>query len=265
MAQQRPLAVVTGASSGIGYHLARECAQHGFDLIVAAEDEGIQKAVEDFKSLGCDAEAVQCDLATPEGVEQLYDRVKARGGCDAVLINAGVGVSGDFARDTPLAEELNMISLNVVGSVHLAKLAARDMARKGKGRILFTSSIAAVMPAPFEAVYGATKAFLLSFSHALRSELEDTGVTVTALMPGATETNFFHRAGMDDTKIGAGKKDDPADVARDGFQAMMDGEAHIVAGSAKTKMQGHVAKILPEMAKAKWHRDMSEPGSAAKH
>jgi short-subunit dehydrogenase len=183
---------------------------------------------------------------------------------DAIAINAGVGVGGDFARTTALEDELNLIALNVTSSVHLAKRVVREMVARKQGRILFTASIAGTMPAPFEAVYGASKAFLLSFSEALRNELKDTGVTVTALMPGATETNFFHRAGMDDTKVGASEKDSAAEVARDGFKALMAGEDKVIAGAFKNKLEGGLgARILPETVKAEIHRKMAEPGSAS--
>jgi len=258
--------VVTGASSGIGYELAKQFAQHGFDLLVAAEDERIESAAKEIAVDGVSAQAVQVDLAKYEGVENLYRAIQSVGRpVDAIAINAGVGVNGDFARETDLEAELNLINLNVTSAVHLAKRVAHDMAARRQGRILFTSSIAGTMPAPFMAVYGASKAFLLSFSEALRNELEDSGVTVTALMPGATETNFFRRAEMEDTKVGAGEKDSPAEVARDGFEALMAGDDKVIAGSFKNKVEGGIApRILPETAKAQLHRKQTEPGSARK-
>lgn len=261
----RPLAVVTGASSGIGYELAKQFAQNGFDLLVTATGSSISEAAQAFEGLGAKVETVQADLATYEGVETLYDKIKATGQpVEAIAINAGVGVGGDFARETDLKEELNLINLNVVSSVHLAKRVVKDMVERGKGRILFTSSIAALMPGPFEAVYAASKAFLQSFSEALRNELKDTGITVTAVMPGPTETNFFHRAGMDDTKVGADKKDDAAEVAKQGFEALMAGKDSVIAGSLMTKIQGTVSKVLPDTINAEQHRKLSEPGSANK-
>jgi short-subunit dehydrogenase len=207
------LAVVTGASSGIGYELAREFAEHGFDLVVAAEDGGIVEARQAFEGLGVKVESVQVDLARPEGVEKLWERVKALGrNVDAVAINAGVGVGGEF-KGTDLDRELNIVDLNCRSVVHLAKRAVQQMTTQGHGRILITSSIASTMPGPFEAVYAASKAFDQSLAQALRHELKDSGITVTSLMPGATETNFFHRAGMDDTKVGTSKKDDAGEVA----------------------------------------------------
>ncbi len=259
----RPFAVVTGASSGIGYELAKQFAQNGFDLLVTAEDPAITKAGQDFEELGAQVETVQADLATYDGVETLYAAIKATGRpVDAIAINAGVGVGGDFARETDLQDELNLINLNVVSSVHLAKRVVKDMVARGSGRILFTSSIAALMPGSFEAVYAGSKAFVQSFAEALRNELKDTGVTVTALQPGPTETNFFHRAGMDDTRVGASKKDDPAEVAKQGFEALMAGKDDVIAGSLMTKLQGAMAKVLPETLNAEQHRKLAEPGSA---
>ncbi len=264
-ASTRPLAVVTGASNGIGYELAKQFAQHGFDLVIAAEDTGIATAARDFEGLGAGVESLRVDLAIYDGVEQLYGKITATGRpVEAIALNAGVGVGGDFTRGTDLKAELNLIDLNVASPVHLAKRVLPDMAARGAGRVLFTSSIAATMPAPFEAVYGASKAFLLSFAEALRNELKDTGVTVTALMPGPTDTNFFHRAGMDDTKAGASKKDDPGEVARQGFEALMAGKDHVVAGSLKSKLTGAANEILPETVKAEAQRSLAEPGSAGK-
>ncbi len=262
-ASVRPLAVVTGASSGIGYELAKQFARNGFDLLVCAEDPGIVEAAQAFETLGARVESVQADLAHYDGVEQLYARILAAGRpVDAIAINAGVGVGGDFARDTDLKAELNLINLNITSSVHLAKRVLKDMVARGEGRILFTSSIAATMPGPFEAVYAASKAFLLSFSEAIRNELKDTGVTVTALMPGPTETNFFHRAGMEDTKAGQEDEQDSAElVARQGFEALMAGKDKVVAGSFKNKAMAAAAKVLPDTVAAAQHRNLSEPGS----
>jgi len=256
-------AVVTGASSGIGLELAKQFVQHGFDLLIAADDEQINAAASDLRTHGSQVYAMQVDLAKPEGVEALYHRILEQSRpVDAIAINAGVGANGDFVRDTPLEASLNVIDLNVRSSVHLAKRVLSDMVQEGKGRVLFTSSIAATMPGPFDAVYHASKAFLQSFSQAIRNELRDTGVTVTALMPGATETNFFKRAGMEDTKLGAAEKDDPAEVAKDGFEALMKGEDHVVAGSFMNKVEATMAHILPDTVTAQMNRKESEPGSA---
>ena len=259
---RKPLAVVTGASSGIGYELAKQFAQNGFDLLVTSETDAITAAARDFTALGAHVDAVEADLATYEGVEELYEAITLSGRpVEAIAINAGVGVGGDF-RETDLAAELRLIDLNVKSTVHLAKRVVPDMSARGRGRILFTSSIAAIMPDPFEAVYGASKSFVYSFAQALRNELKETGVTVTALQPGPTETDFFHRAEMDDTQVGSDKKDDPAQVARQGFDALMAGKDHVIAGSLKTKVQAAVIGALPDAVSAEVHRSMAEPGSA---
>jgi short-subunit dehydrogenase len=258
----RPLAVVTGASSGIGLELARQFAENGFDLIVAAEDGTIHDAAQGLDGDGASVDAVQVDLATPEGVEQLHARITAAGRpVDAVALNAGVGAGGAFATDTDLAAELKLVDLNVRSTVHLAKLVVRDMVARGEGRLLFTSSIASTMPGAFQAVYNASKSFVQSFALALRDELKDTGVTVTSLMPGPTETEFFERADMLDTKVGASDKDDPADVAREGFEALMAGKERVVSASLSTKLQGRGSRLMPDSAKAAMHRRMAEPGS----
>lgn len=261
----RPLAVVTGASSGIGYELAKQFAENGFDLLIVSGSSKINDAARSLGNNGAHVQALEADLASYDGVEKLYQAIQSSGRpVDSIAINAGVGVSGDFARDTDLNEELNLIKLNVISPVHLTKRIAKDMVSRGHGRILFTSSIAGTMPAPFEAVYGASKAFLTSFAQAIRNELKDTGVTITALMPGATETEFFERAGMQDTKLGQSKKDDPAEVAREGFEALMSGKDHVVVGSFKNKVQAVGGHALPDTTVAAMHRKVSEPGSANK-
>jgi short-subunit dehydrogenase len=258
----RQFAVVTGASSGIGRELAKQFARNGFDLLITAEDQEIDAAARELQALGSQVKSVRTDLSTEDGVEKLYAEIVSTGrNLDAVAINAGIGVGGDF-RETDLRAELQLVDLNCRSTVHFAKRVIPGMTQRGSGRILFTSSIAAVMPDPYEAVYGASKAFVQSFAQALRNELKDTGVTVTALMPGPTETNFFHRADMDDTKVGSSKKDDPEDVARQGYEALMAGKDHIVAGSLKTKTQAAAIGLMPDTAKAQVHRGMAEPDSA---
>jgi len=248
------LAVVTGASSGIGFELARQFAEHGFDLIVVAEDEGIVRAADELRDLRVEVEPVQADFTRAVDVDRLWERVRARERpLAAIAINAGVGVGGPFV-DNHLQEELQLIDLNVVSVVRLAKYAVRDMVSRGSGRILFTSSIAAERPAPFLAVYGASTAFVQSFAEALHYELKDTGVTVTALQPGPTGTNFFERAETTDTKVGGEAKDDPADVARQGFEAMMAGKHRVAAVSARNKVQSAMAHVLPEETKAEKSR-----------
>src|SRR4051795_13007963 len=251
----KPLAVVTGASSGIGYELARQFATNGFDLIVAAEDARINDVATEFG-----AEVVQVDLATDAGVDELYRRLDGRT-VDAAALNAGIGAGGAFATDTELEDELKLIDLNVRSTVHLAKYVVRDMVARDEGRILFTSSIASTMPGSFQAIYNASKSFVQSFALALQDELKDTEVTITSLMPGPTDTEFFERADMLDTKVGAGDKDDPADAARDGFEALMAGKDRVVSASLSTKLQGHGSRLMPDRVKSAMHRRMAEPGS----
>jgi short-subunit dehydrogenase len=180
-----------------------------------------------------------------------------------VAINAGTGLGGAFS-DTNIKDEIQMINLNVISLVHLSKFVVKEMKKQGGGKILYTSSIASVMPNPFQAVYAATKAFTSSFAEALRNEVKEFGISITLLMPGATNTNFFHRAHLDDTKVGAETKfeNDPQDVARQGYEALMAGTESVFAASLKTKIQGWAAKILPENLKAQMSRKISEPGSA---
>lgn len=258
----RPLAVVTGASSGIGYELAKQFAQNGFDLLVTSTGSSIDDAAQALGALGAEVQTVQADLATYDGVEMLYSQIQTAGRpVDAIALNAGVGVGGDFT-ETDLQEELNLIELNIASTVHLAKRVVKDMVDRGEGKVLFTSSIASQTPSPFQAVYAASKAFVHSFSEAIRNELKDTGVTVTALMPGPTDTNFFNRAGLDDTRLGEIKKDDPAEVAKQGFEALMSGKDGILAESLMTKVQGAVSRVLPDTVKAEVNRKLTEPGSA---
>ena len=256
------LAVVTGASSGIGLELARQFAAHGFDLLVAAEDDELATAVVDLQRSGVTVKAARLDLATHQGVDELYRQIRDAGRpVDALALNAGIGAGGPFVQ-TDLADELKLIDLNVRSVVHLAKHVVRDMVARGRGRVLITSSIASTMPGSFQAVYNASKSFVQSFALGLCHELKDSGVTVTTLMPGPTDTEFFERAEMLDTRVGGGEKDDPADVARDGFEALMAGDERVVSASLSTKAQARASRLLPDSAKAEMHRKMAEPGSA---
>jgi uncharacterized protein len=192
----------------------------------------------------------------------LYQDIERTGRpVEAIAINAGRGAEGDFTRDTDLRDELNIIDVNVTSTVHLAKPVLPDMVRRGSGKVLFTSSIASTMPGSYQAVYNASKSFVQLFSEAVRNELKDTGVTATALMPGPTDTNFFERVDMPDTKVGTGPKDDPAKVAGQGVEALMKGDDHVVAGFFKHKVQAVAAKAMPDTVKAELYRRMAEPGS----
>ncbi|MFI5614104.1 SDR family NAD(P)-dependent oxidoreductase [Amycolatopsis sp. NPDC051903] len=259
---EKPLAVVTGASSGIGLELAKQFAQHDCDVVLTAEDDELAAAAEQVRSCGGAVDTVRTDLARPEGVEELVARVAESGRpIEALAVNAGVGVNGEFAGDTRLDDQLTVVDLNVRSAVHLAKRVVPDMVERGRGRVLFTSSIAGTAPGPYQVVYSASKAFLTSFSEGLRGELKDKGVTVTALLPGATDTEFFERADMADTKIDAGPKASAADVAEAGFAALMAGDDKVVTG-AKNKVTAAASRALPDQAKAAQQGKMMKPGSA---
>jgi uncharacterized protein len=259
----RQLAVVTGASTGIGLELAKQLASHGFDLVLAA-DESLTDTESALAPFGADIRSVVVDLSTAEGTDELASAITSTGRpVDALLLNAGIGESGPFVT-TDLEHDLKLISLNIVSAVRLAKRLVPDMVERGSGRILVTSSVASIAPAPNQALYGASKSFLQSFAEALRQELKDTGVTVTSLMPGPTDTSFFSRAGLEHTALGSMKKDDPATVAQQGFEAMMSGREKIVAGSSITWLQGQLAKAMPDRVKAAMQGLASAPGSAAK-
>lgn len=254
----RPFAVVTGASSGIGRELARCCAGYPFDLLLAADDPAIEDAAAQLRATGVAVEALQVDLATAEGVQRLHAAIAGRP-VDALLANAGHGLGRAFL-DQDFVEVRHVIDTNITGTIDLIQRVAKPMCARGRGRILVTGSIAGFMPGTFQAVYNGTKAFIDSFSFALRNELKDTGVTVTCLMPGATDTHFFARADMLDTKVGQQDKDDPADVARAGFRAMLDGEGDVISG-LKNKLQAALAAVTPSAVLAEQHRRLAEPGS----
>lgn len=257
-----PLAVVTGASSGVGLELARHCAEHGFDLVIAADSDRVRGAAAELRAAGADTVvAVEADLATAAGVQRLDEVVRGTGRpVDALLLNAGVGTGGAFA-DVPLADDLRVVDLNVRSVVHLAKLVVPRMVQRGEGRVLVTASIAAGLPGVFQSTYNASKAFDLSFALALREELKDTGVTVTALLPGPMDTTFLANNGMDDTRIATGPKDDPGDVAADAFKAMMNGDERVVSSSLLTKVEHLGGRFLPDRLKAGLNRIMAMPGS----
>jgi short-subunit dehydrogenase len=261
MAQGRPLAVVTGASTGIGLELAKCCAKNGFDLVIAADEPQINPAADQVRTYGAAVEAIETDLSTTHGVDKLLAKIGGRP-VAALLANAGRGLGKGFL-DQDFKEARKVVDTNITGTIYLVHKVGNEMRRTGEGKILLTGSIAGFMPGTFQAVYNGTKAFVDSFAAAIREELKDTGITVSCLMPGATETEFFKRADLMDTKIGQQKKDDPADVAELGFKAMMDGTDHVIYG-AKNKMQVAAASVLPSSQMAKQHRKETEPGSASK-
>jgi len=257
----RPFAIVTGASSGIGFELAKCCTANGFDILIAADEPEIETAAHTLRASGASVSAVQVDLATQQGVDELYAAAAGRP-VSALLANAGRGLGRAFL-DQDFDEARRVIDTNVTGTVYLIHKVARDMRQRGEGRILITGSIAGFIPGTFQAVYNGTKAFLDSFSYALREELKDTGITVSCLMPGPTETEFFERADLMDTQVGTEKKQPAEEVAKIGFEAMMSGDAAVVTGW-KNKLQVALANLMPNEALAKQHRKQAEPGTASR-
>jgi short-subunit dehydrogenase len=262
MTDLRPLAVVTGASSGIGYQLASLAAEQGYDLVIAADEPAIVEAEQAFSQAGVDVVSLQTDLSTTEGVDKLLAAIGGRQ-VDALFANAGHGLGHGFL-DQDWKEARHVIDTNIVGTIYLIHELVPAMRDRGQGRILLTGSIAGLIPGTFQAVYNGSKAFIDSFSFALRDELKDTGVTVTCLMPGPTDTEFWERGDLTDTKAGSEPKKmmDPAKVAKIGFEAMMKGEGDVVAGW-KNKLQAAMAAVTPQSVLAEQHRKMTEPGSAA--
>lgn len=253
-------AIVTGASSGIGYHLAACAARDGYDLLIVADEPAIHTAAADLAALGTKVQAVEADLSTLEGVDTLLAAADGRR-IDVLCANAGNSKGGAFL-DQPVEVWRRSIDTNVTGTVHLLQRVLTGMVRHGEGKVLVTGSIVGFIPGPFNAIYNATKAFIDNFTEALRNELkEQKGVTLTTLMPGPTDTEFFARADMLDTRVGAMDKDDPAQVARTGWDAMKAGRGHITAGLLN-KAQVAAAGVVPQSVLAEAHRKIAEPGSA---
>ena len=255
----RPLAIVTGASSGIGLELAHLAVRDGHDLVIAADQGPLEEAATALRAAGAQVEAVEADLSTSFGVDKLMLAVDGRA-VDLLVANAGHGLGHGFL-DKPFTEARHVIDTNITGTLDVLYRVVGDMRQRGRGKVLITGSIAGLMPGSFQAVYNGTKAFIDSFSFALRNELKDTGITVTCLMPGATDTHFFERADMLDTKVGSGEKAPPADVAKEGYEAMKKGQDHVVAGW-KNKVTAAMANVVPDRMLAEQHRKTAEPGSA---
>ena len=232
-------ALITGGTSGIGYELAKLFAKDGYSLIlVARTTDRLQEVTDEFKQLGVEVTPIAKDLFKDGAAQEVYDEVKKMGILVDVLVNdAGQGQVGMFT-EVELQRHLDIVHLNVVSLVTLTKLFLDDMVKRDTGRILQLGSIVSKTPAPYFAVYAASKAFVLSFSEALSYELKDTNVTMTCLMPGRTDTDFFHKADMTDTKEYQKDLDDPAEVAKNGYEALMSGESRIVSGMKNKMMMG---------------------------
>ncbi|PWW63170.1 SDR family NAD(P)-dependent oxidoreductase [Actinokineospora spheciospongiae] len=255
-----PLGVVTGASSGIGLELARQFAAHDIEVVLVAEDAAVHTAAEGLPR----AHAVQLDLTRPEAVDELVRRVVEIGEPTALAINAGTAIGGAFVHDTSMADQLAGVDLNVRSAVQLAKALLPGMVDRGHGRVLFTSSVISVTPGPYQAVYNASKAFLKTFAGAIRTELKDTGVTVTTLMPGPTDTNFFAQADMLTTRLATSvPKDDPAKVAAQAFEAMMSGRARVIGGSPLNRLAYLSALLVPDRVMSGLHTWLSKPRPTA--
>jgi len=254
-------AIVTGASTGIGFELAHLAAQDGYDLLIVADEPLINAAGSDVQQHGVEVRSIEADLSTIDGVDRLLAAANGRP-IDILCANAGHGLGRAFL-DQSVSDWRHVIDTNIVGTLYLVQNVVRQMVVRGEGKVMLTGSIAGFMPGTYQAVYNGTKAFIDSFADALRAELDNEGhkqVTITNLMPGATDTEFFDRAGMGDTSVGTAKKDDPAKVAKDGWTHMMNGGGDIVSGW-KSKLQAAAAHILPHGVTAALHKGMAEPGS----
>ncbi len=258
------LALVTGASNGIGYHLASQLAQDGYDLVIAGKEQDLTaKAEQDFRAMGVEVSSYAGDLSQQEACTNLWRKVEQTGRTlDVACINAGLGMGGPFA-ETPLDQEMEIVGVNCMSTVHIAKHVVKQMVGKGAGRILFTASIVSEMLGPYESVYGASKSFVLQFAKNLRFELKDKGIIVTALQPGPVDTNFFEASQAGDTKVGTeGKKEnEPEDVARQGLKALFAGDEHVYAASLKTKIEGAVMGLVPDSVQAAMHKGFMEPAN----
>jgi uncharacterized protein len=253
----RKFAVVTGASTGIGFELASVAAKEGYDLLVVANESLIHAAAADFRLHGGDVQEIEADLSTVEGVDALLDATAGRS-IDVLCANAGAGHGNSFL-DQSFAQIRMTIDTNITGTVYLLHRVMTDMVERANGKVLVTGSIAGYVPGAFNAVYNATKAFIDNFIDAVRNELHDTqGVTLTTLMPGATETEFFARADMLETAVGKAKKGDPAKVAREGWDDMIAGEATVVPG-LMNKIIVATSGLVPPPISAALHRKMAEP------
>ncbi|WP_260597062.1 SDR family NAD(P)-dependent oxidoreductase [Sphingomonas endolithica] len=246
-------AIVTGASTGIGLELAKLAAADGYDLLLAADTP--------FTDVPSGARTLDVDLSTFEGVDKLLAEAGGRQ-IDLLCANAGHGLGRAFLDQDP-AEWKHVVDTNIVGTGYLLQHVLKQMVARNDGKVLVTGSIAGYIPGAFQAVYNGSKAFVDSFVAALQNEIKESdGVTLTNLMPGPTDTEFFERGDMMDTSVGTDpKKEDPADTAKNGWDALMSGKASVVSG-VKNKIQSAVANVTPNAILAEQHRKMAEPGTA---
>ncbi|MCA1179588.1 MULTISPECIES: SDR family NAD(P)-dependent oxidoreductase [unclassified Pantoea] len=260
----RKTALITGASNGIGYELAKIFAKNGYNIIaVSRGEEKLNKACEELRKSGTEIFSYPADLSNYDDIESLKKRIDSESlSINAMVINAGQGLGGRFIGGTELSKELNLIRLNIDSYVHLSKVFLPELIKNGGGHVLMTSSVSGTSPIPFEAIYGASKAFVNSFFWAIRNELKGQGLNMTLLMPGATQTNFFNNAGQANTKVGASQPTTPEEVAERAWYALMSGHEYVY-GSDDAEHEGDILnRIQSESQKAQRHRLISEPDSA---
>jgi short-subunit dehydrogenase len=256
----RPLAFVTGGSSGIGYELAEQLAQHGHDLAISGSSERVHASANGLRELGVQAWSHQADAATYDGVESFWRFIESLGRpVDVAVLNVGIATGGAFA-DTALEDHLKVLAVNVTGTTHMAKRVVDHMVANGRGRILIVSSVSATTPTPYEGVYGATKAFGYSLAETLREELRGQDISVTALLPGATDTDFHSNAGMgDNTAIGREQKFPKEEVARLGYEGLMAGDDMVAGGGDDVREAIERNRTTPEPVKAAAHAQRTRP------
>jgi len=258
MENQRKTALITGGTSGIGKELAKLFAKDNYNLIIVARDQAeLDSTKNELQSFGITVKTIAKDLSDMEQAKALCSEVTEQ--VDVLVNDAGQGVYGLF-KDNELEKELGIIHLNICATVILTKHFVRQMAGRGEGKILNLGSVAGKLPGPWQAVYHATKAFVLSFTTAIREELKDSGITFTALMPGATDTDFFNKAGMLNSKIAQDKEalSDPADVAKEGYEALMAGKDRVIAGW-KNSLEVHAANLMPDSSVAHTMNEQQKP------
>ncbi|SDR11106.1 hypothetical protein SAMN05421664_3601 [Chryseobacterium soldanellicola] len=261
MERKNQYALITGATSGIGYELAKLFAKNGYDLVIVARNhEELEVKADEFKKFGVNVISISKNLFIEEDAYSLYADLKLNGISPEILVNdAGQGVYGKF-QDTDIHREVDIVNLNIISVIILTKLFLKDRLEKGSGKILNLASIASKAPGPWHSVYHGTKAFVLSWSEAIREELKDTGITVTALLPGPTDTDFFNKADMNESKILEDKDNlAPAEeVALDGYNALMNGDDKVISG-LKNKLSVAMTNIATDSMAAHRMGEMQKP------
>ncbi len=261
MERKHQYALITGATSGIGYELAKQFAQNGYDLVIVARNhEELQRKAVELKNYGVNVISISKNLFLQDEAYSLYSELKLNAISPEILVNdAGQGVYGKF-QDTDIHREVDIVSLNIISVIILTKLFIKDRLSKGSGKILNLASVASKAPGPWHSVYHGTKAFVLSWSEAIREELKDTGITVTALLPGPTDTDFFNKADMNRSKILEDKDSlaSPEEVAIDGYNALMNGEDKVISG-IKNKLSVAMANIATDSMAAHRMAEMQKP------